>query len=93
VEYKSNKFWKGGWKVRIMKTLSYIYGTEQEIEIGAELYFGQLWDGNGDGEELLNSGEIAVWDEETETDNIVSFEIIEPSEDILNALVRVTDLY
>lgn len=76
-----------------MKTLSYIYGTEQEIEIGAELYFGQLWDGNGDGEELLNSGEIAVWDEETETDNIVSFEIIEPSEDILNVLVRVTDLY
>lgn len=33
-----------------MKTLSYINGKEQEIKIGAELYFGQIWDGeDGDG--------------------------------------------
>lgn len=76
-----------------MTTLSYIYGAEQEIKVGAELYFGQLWDGNGDGKELLESGEIAVWDKETESESIVGFEIIEPNGDVLNALVKVTDLY
>ena len=33
-----------------MKTLSYIYGKEEEIEIGGKYYFGQLWDGDGDGD-------------------------------------------
>ena len=33
-----------------MKTLSYILGSEEEIVINKEYYFGQLWDGNGDGE-------------------------------------------
>lgn len=66
----------------------------REFKVGMEVRFAELWDGNGDGEELLSSGAIAVWNEETETDdNIVSFEIIEPSEDILNTLVKVTDLY
>lgn len=74
-----------------MKTLSYVYGTAQEIEIGAKLYFGQLWDGDGDGEELLNSSAIAVWDDGNE--NVVAFEIVEQDEDILNTVVRVTDIY
>ncbi len=71
-----------------MKTLSYILGAEQEIEVGAELYFGQLWDGNGDGEELLNSGAISP-----DNENVVAFEVIEQDDDISNTLVKVTDIY
>lgn len=71
-----------------MKTLSYIYGTEQEIEVGAELYFGQLWDGDGDGRELMESGSISP-----DNENVISFEVVEQDEDILNTLVRVTDIY
>ena len=76
-----------------MRTLSYDYGTEQEIEIGAELHFGQLWDGNYDGEELLHSGAIAVYDDDADEESVVSFEIVEKSDDILNTVVRVTDIY
>ena len=71
-----------------MKTLSYYKGTEQEIEVGAELYFGQLWDGNGDGEELLQSGAISLNNE-----NIIAFEVAEQNNDILNTVVRVADIY
>lgn len=71
-----------------MMTLSYIYEAEQEIEVGAELYFGQLWDGDGDGEELLESGAISPDDE-----NTVVFEIVESDEDILKTLVKVIDIY
>lgn len=44
-----------------LNTLSYVLGAENTIEAGKEYYFGQLWDGNGDGEELLESGAIAVY--------------------------------
>ena len=56
-----------------MKTLSYILGTEREIEIGQKYYFGQLWDGeNGDASELLESGAVSP-DEE----NAVAFDVVE----------------
>lgn len=71
-----------------MKTLSYILGAEQEIEVGSELYFGQLWDGDGDGQELLESGTI-----NTDNENVVAFDVVEENENILNAVVRVTDIY
>ncbi len=71
-----------------MKTLSYVYGVAQEIEIGVELYFGQLWDGNGGGEELLESGAISP-----DGASLVAFEVAEPAEDVLDALVKVTDIY
>lgn len=86
--YHKNKKGRQKPRVKNMKTLSYILGTEQEIKIGAELYFGQLWDGEGDGEELLASGSVSP-DEE----NVVAFEIIESAEDVLQTLVRVTDIY
>ncbi len=71
-----------------MKTLSYIYGEKQEIEIGVELYFGQIWDGEGDGEELLQSGAVSP-----DNENVVAFDIIESANDILNTLIKVTDIY
>ena len=70
-----------------MKTLSYILGSE-EIVINKEYYFGQLWDGNGDGEELLESGAISL-----DNENVVAFEVVKKADDILKALVKVTDIY
>ena len=71
-----------------MKTLSYIYAAEEEIEIGNTYYFGQLWDGNGEGEFLLESGSISI------DDILVEFKVLEENEDdILKSIVEVTDLY
>ena len=71
-----------------MKTLSYIYAAEEEIEIGNTYYFGQLWDGNGEGELLLESGSIGI------DDIIVEFKVLEKdNDDILKSIVEVTDLY
>ena len=71
-----------------LNTLSYTLGTEDTIETGKEYYFGQLWDGDGDGEELLKSGAIAVYQDGEEY--IVDFEILEAAEDILQSRVKVT---
>lgn len=74
-------------------TLSYIMGSEEEIVIGGQYYFGQLWDGEGDGEELLESGAIAIWDAEEEKEIIVAFEAIDTEENIMDTFVKVTDIY
>lgn len=71
-----------------MKSLSYVMGNEKEIKVGEEYYFGELWDGNGDGQELLESGAVSIDDE-----HVVTFEIVEEDEDILNTLVKVADIY
>lgn len=73
-----------------LNTLSYVLGAENTIEAGKEYYFGQLWDGNGDGEELLESGAIAVYQDGEEF--IVDFEILESAEDILQTRVKVTGI-
>ncbi len=72
-----------------LNTLSYILGTEDTIETGKEYFFGQLWDGNGDGEELIESGAIAVYQD---GEFIVDFEIVEPAENILQTVVKVTGI-
>lgn len=72
-----------------MKTLSYILGSsEEKIIINGEYYFGQLWDGNGDGEELLESGAISP-----DNENVVSFEVVKKANDILETVIKVTDMY
>ena len=73
----------------MLKTLSYIRGNIEEIIIGGTYYFGQLWDGNGVGEELLHSGSIAI-----DNSVIVAFTIIEVNpEEIMDTIVKVTDIY
>lgn len=59
-----------------------------EFEIGNLYTFGELWGGNGNGIELLNSGAISP-----DNENVVAFEVIEDSEDIFDVLVKVTDIY
>lgn len=71
-----------------MKTLSFNYASEEEIKIGEEYYFGQLWDGEGDGEELLQSGSVSP-----DNENVVAFKIVEESDDMLRTIVKVTDIY
>lgn len=76
-----------------MKELSYVYGREQRIKPGAELYFGQLWDGDGDGEELLESRSICLEEDENRMPVIVAFEIAKKSINIINTSVRIVDIY
>ena len=72
-----------------MKILSYILGSsEEKIIINGEYYFGQLWNGDGNGKELLESGAISP-----DGENIVAFEVVKKSEDILETIVKVTDMY
>ena len=72
-----------------MRTLSYLYGEEREIKSGETYYFGQLWDGEGDGQELLESGSIAVYN--ADGDFVVyDFDLVDGSEDdVMHMLVRV----
>ena len=70
-----------------MLTLSYVYGVEREIKVGDIYYFGQLWNGEGEGEEILKSGSVGI------DESIVEFEVIEEHAYILNSVVKVTDLY
>ena len=71
-----------------MKTLSYYKGYEEEIKAGGSYFFGQLWDGSGDGEELLESGSISP-----DGENVVDFTVAEIASDIMDTLVRVTGIY
>lgn len=71
-----------------MKTLNYVLGNSEEIEIGQEYYFGQLWDGEGDGEELLESGTISP-----DNESIVAFEVAEKADDLTQIVVKVIDIY
>lgn len=73
-----------------LNTLSYVLGDNDTIETGKTYYFGQLWDGDGDGEELLESGAIAVYQDGEEF--IVDFEILESEEDILQTRVKVSGI-
>ena len=71
-----------------MKILSYILGSsEEKIIINGEYYFGQLWNGDGNGEELLESWAISA-----DGENIVAFEVVKKSDDILETVVKVTDI-
>ena len=71
-------------------TLSYILGQNDTIETGKIYFFGQLWDGDGDGEELLESGAIAVYQDGEE--HIVDFVVETDEDDILQTVVRVTSV-
>ena len=67
-----------------MKTLE----SRKEIKIGMELRFAEVWDGNGDGKELLQSCTISPNNE-----NVVTFDIVENAGDVLDTVVKVTDIY
>lgn len=88
-----------------MKTLSYVNAVTEEIEIGKDYYFGQLWneDNAGDGNELLEDHTVAMpvqigdADENGNIDvewKVIAFEIKDfDEEDILKSILTVTDIY
>lgn len=75
-----------------LRTESYIKSREslEFIEIDREYYFGELCDGDGDINELLESGSIAVY--EQETCKIVDFEIVIKDKNVLDTVVKVLDI-
>ena len=70
-----------------MLTILYDYGEKEEIKLLKTYYFGEIWDGLGDGEELLKRGTISI------DDVLVDFEVIEENTDILKSIVRVIGIY
>lgn len=62
--------------------------SREEIRIGMEVRFAELWDGDGDGQELLDSESVSP-----DNDNVVAFEVIDLDENELDTIVRVTDIY
>lgn len=80
-----------------METLSYLRGKEREIEIGEEYYLGQLWDGSGDAEDIIEEdGKGSVWVENDEDGMpmIVEFTYEElDTEELMDTVVTVTDIY
>lgn len=80
-----------------METLSYLRGKEREIEIGEEYYLGQLWDGSGDVEDIIEEdGEGSVWvvNDEDGMPMIVGFtyEELDP-EELMDTVVTVTNIF
>lgn len=71
-----------------MKTLSFVGCSEEKIVKGGQYLFGQLWSGDGDGNELLDSGSVSP-----DNKNVVSFKVIKRDESPLDSLVEVTDIY
>lgn len=69
-----------------IKTLSFYKANEEEIKVGEIYYFGQLWDGEGNGHEILESGSICI------EDTVIDFKVIEKESDILDTQVIVTEL-
>lgn len=80
-----------------METLSYLRGKEREIEIGEEYYLGQLWDGSGDVEDIIEEdgeGSVCVVNDEDGMPMIVGFtyEELDP-EELMDTVVTVTDIF
>lgn len=75
----------------MLKTLGYKTEVVTEVMVGETYYFAELWDGFYDGEETLESGAIAMYDEENE-DVIVSFTVLKTADYVGDALVKVTAL-
>lgn len=75
-----------------MITLSYVLGNEEEIKVGNTYYFGQIWNSDGNGEDLLESGAIVIWDSAKEAEYVLCFDTEEENEDLLQTLVKINDI-
>ena len=71
-----------------LKTLSHDKASEEKIIVRGKYYFGQLWDGSGDANNLLDESSVSP-----DNINIVEFKIIQRNENPLDSVVKVTDIY
>lgn len=77
-----------------MKTKSFVIGAEgSNVEVGETYCLGELWDGNGDVDNILDveSGCGSVGD--CETDEVAEFDIVKLDDDPLFTEVKVTGIY
>lgn len=67
----------------------------KEIEVGDVIRFADLWQsGDGDEEELLESGSVWVGDNEDGAPVMAEFKIVgKDEENLINTIVKVSDLY
>ena len=79
-------------KVNIMKEVKAYNG--QIIKVGETNSFADLWSGDGNEEELLESGAMSVaYDKELDEIIIADFEIVDKDEEnIIQSIIRITDL-
>ena len=80
-----------------MNILSYYRGEAREIKKGEKYYLGQLWDGNGDLENLIwnsHNASSCVGDDKDGMPVIVEFCFDDVDcENPMNTIVTVTDIY
>lgn len=78
-----------------MKTLSYIHGNQREIVKGESYYFGELLDGSGDVDNILDGkGEGVLWVDSEDEASFVDFKYDALNTDqLLDTIVTVTDIF
>ena len=77
-----------------MRTLIYIHGKHREIVKGESYRLGELWDGSGDADNILDGkGEGVVWVDSDEL-SFVDFKYDALNTDqLLDTIVTVTDMF
>lgn len=80
-----------------MKTLSYYRRAEREIVVGNDYYLGELWDGSGELEDVIDEkgkGSVCLDVDEDGLPLFVSFvyNALNPVE-LLSTIVTVTDVF
>lgn len=73
-----------------IKAIDYRVGYREIISPFCFYYFGQLWDGEGDGEEILESGVIYI--RQNGRDYEVNFSVTQNEDNINDTLVFVTSI-
>lgn len=73
-----------------LKGIDYRVGYSELISPYCFYYFGQLWDGEGDGEELLESGVIYI--NQNGYEYGVNFRVTQKEENINDTMVYVTSI-
>ena len=81
-------------KVNIMYKEVKDYETGQIIKVGETYRFADIWSGDGDEEEILESGAMgAAYDKELDEFIVADFEIVyKDEENIIQSIIRITDL-
>lgn len=64
----------------------------KNIEVGKTMRFADLFD-RGDEEEILESGSIYIGHDGNGLPMVADFEIVEQAEEIMETLVKITDIY
>ena len=76
--------------MKVLYGINYRVGYREIISPYFFYYFGQLWDGEGDGEELLESGVIYI--NQNGYEYGVNFRVTQKEENINDTMVYVTSI-